>query len=53
MKNIPLTVLIITLSVVLRSSVNIDGDSKEDVILDTTYSNLPILQKMKIPIQES
>ncbi len=43
MKNILITILTITVFYVFTSFVNIGIDSKKDVILDTTYSNLPIL----------
>lgn len=51
MKNIPLTILIIIVSVVLISSVNIKDDSRKDVILDRTYSNLPILHLNGTPYE--
>jgi len=51
MKNIPLTILIITLSVVLISSVNIKDDSRKDVILDSKYSNFPILHLNGTPYE--
>jgi predicted choloylglycine hydrolase len=51
MKNIPRAILIIILSVILISSVNIKDDSRKDVILDSTYSNLPILHLNGTPYE--
>lgn len=51
MKNIPQAILIIILSVILISSVNIKDDSRKDVILDSTYSNLPILHLNGTPYE--
>ena len=51
MKNILLTVLISLFSVVLISSMNIKDDSREDKVLDTTYSNLPVLHLNGTPYE--
>ena len=51
MKNIHLTVLISIFSVVLISSMNIKDDSREDEILDSTYSNLPVLHLNGTPYE--
>lgn len=51
MKSILLAILIIIVSVVFISSVNIEDDSRKVVILDTTYSNLPILHLNGTPYQ--
>ena len=51
MKNILIIILTIAVFNVLISSVNIDGDSRKDVILDTTYSNLPILHLNGTPYE--
>ena len=51
MKSILITILTITVFNVFISSVNIDGDSRKDVILDTTYSNLPILHLNGTPYE--
>lgn len=51
MKNLLLIILTISVSNILISSVNIDGDSRKDVILDTTYSNLPILHLNGTPYE--
>jgi len=51
MKNIPQAILIIILSVILISSVNIKDDSRKEVILDSTYSNLPILHLNGTPYE--
>ena len=51
MKNIPQAILIILLSVILISSVNIKDDSRKEVILDSTYSNLPILHLNGTPYE--
>jgi len=50
-KNIFITILTITVFYVFTSSVNIGIDSKNDVILDTTYSNLPILHLNGTPYE--
>lgn len=41
----------ISVSNILISSVSIDGDSRKNVILDTTYSNLPILHLNGTPYE--
>jgi hypothetical protein len=51
MKNILLTILTFIVSVVFISSVNIEDDLRKDVILDTTYSNLPILHLNGTPYE--
>jgi isopenicillin-N N-acyltransferase-like protein len=50
-KSILLTILTIIISVVFISSVNIRYDSRKDLILDTTYSNLPILHLNGTPYE--
>jgi isopenicillin-N N-acyltransferase like protein len=49
--SILLTILTIIVSVVFISSVNIGYNSRKDVILDTTYSNLPILHLNGTPYE--
>ena len=51
MKSILLTILTIIVSVGFISSVNIEDDSRKDVILDKTYSNLPILHLNGTPYE--
>ncbi len=51
MKNIYITILTITVFYVFTSFVNIGIDSKNDQILDTTYSNLPILHLNGTPYE--
>ena len=51
MKNILIIILTITVFYVFTSSVNIRIDLKKDVILDTTYSNLPILHLNGTPYE--
>lgn len=51
MKNILLTILTIIVSVGFISSVNIEDDSRKDIILDKTYSNLPILHLNGTPYE--
>ncbi|HKK63579.1 MAG TPA: C45 family peptidase [Bacteroidales bacterium] len=51
MKSILIIILTIATFNVFISSVNIDGDSRKDVILDTTYSNLPILHLNGTPYE--
>lgn len=51
MKSILLIILTFSVSCVFISSFIIDGDSKKDVILDTTYSNLPILHLNGTPFE--
>ena len=51
MKSILIIILTIAVFNVFISSVNIDGDSRKDVILDTTYSNLPILHLNGTPYE--
>ncbi|RPA68015.1 hypothetical protein EF405_13825 [Cyclobacteriaceae bacterium YHN15] len=51
MKNISQAILLIILSVILISSVNIKDDSRKNVILDSTYSNLPILHLNGTPYE--
>lgn len=51
MKNISQAILIIVLFVFLISSVNIKDDSRKNVILDSTYSNLPILHLNRTPYE--
>lgn len=51
MKSILIVILTIAVFNVFISSVNIDGDSRKDVILDTTYSNLPILHLNGTPYE--
>jgi isopenicillin-N N-acyltransferase like protein len=43
LKKIIISILTITVSFFFSSSENNEGDSSKDIILDTTYSNLPIL----------
>ena len=50
-KSILIIILTIATFNVFISSVNIDGDSRKDVILDTTYSNLPILHLNGTPYE--
>jgi isopenicillin-N N-acyltransferase like protein len=50
-KTIFLTILTIIVAVVSISSVNIGDDPRKDVILDTTYSNLPILHLNGTPYE--
>jgi len=50
-KSIFLTILTIIVTVVFISSVNIGDDPGKDVILDTTYSNLPILHLNGTPYE--
>jgi isopenicillin-N N-acyltransferase like protein len=50
-KNILITILTITVFSVFTSSVNIGIGSKNDVILDTTYPNLPILHLNGTPYE--
>ena len=51
MKSILITILIIAVSNVFISSANIKKDPKKSVILDTTYSNLPILHLNGTPYE--
>ena len=51
MKSILLTILTIIVSVVLISSVNIGYNSGKEVMLDTEYSNLPILHLNGTPYE--
>ena len=51
MKSILIIILTIATFSVFILSVNIDGDSRKDVILDTTYSNLPILHLNGTPYE--
>ena len=51
MKSILIIILTIAVFNVFISSVNINGDSRKDVILDTTYSNLPILHLNGTPYE--
>ncbi|MBU1579484.1 MAG: C45 family peptidase [Bacteroidetes bacterium] len=51
MKSILLFILTISISSILISSVNIDGDTRKEVLLDTTYSNLPILHLNGTPYE--
>jgi hypothetical protein len=51
LKNIIISILTITVSIFFISSVNIDVDSRKDLILDTTYSNLPILHLNGTPYE--
>jgi isopenicillin-N N-acyltransferase like protein len=51
MKSILIIILTIAVFNVFISSVNIDRDSRKDVILDTTYSNLPILHLNGTPYE--
>jgi isopenicillin-N N-acyltransferase-like protein len=50
-KSILITILTIAVFNVFISSVNIGGDSRRDLILDTTYSNLPILHLNGTPYE--
>jgi isopenicillin-N N-acyltransferase like protein len=51
MKSILITILIIAVSNVFILSANIKKDSKKSVILDTAYSNLPILHLNGTPYE--
>ena len=51
MKSILLTILTIIVSVGFISSVNNEDDSRKDIILDKTYSNLPILHLNGTPYE--
>ena len=50
-KSILIIILTIATFNVFILSVNIDGDSRKNVILDTTYSNLPILHLNGTPYE--
>ena len=51
MKNILISILTITVSLFFISSENIESDTRKDIILDTTYSNLPILHLNGTPYE--
>ena len=51
MKSILLTILTIIVTVCFISSVNIEDDSRKDIILDKTYSNLPLLHLNGTPYE--
>ncbi len=51
MKSILIIILTITVSLFFISSEIIESDTQEDIILDTTYSNLPILHLNGTPYE--